>query len=114
MVDPLPPVNKVFSLVIQEERQRELCASSSFVHDTSALLSKADSSSSTPYPKQPHFRKQRPTCTHCGLLGHNIDKCYKLRSFPLGYKLKPQPASAHQVQNAVQSSDSAQLSVTQE
>jgi hypothetical protein len=25
LVDPLPPFNKVFSLVIQEERQRELC-----------------------------------------------------------------------------------------
>lgn len=25
LVDPLPPISKVFSLVIQEERQRELC-----------------------------------------------------------------------------------------
>jgi hypothetical protein len=41
----------VFSLVIQEERQRELCATSSFFHDTTALLVKTDPSSSNSYPK---------------------------------------------------------------
>jgi hypothetical protein len=45
-VHVLPPINKVFSLVIQEERQRELCASSSLTHDSVAMLSKADSSAS--------------------------------------------------------------------
>jgi hypothetical protein len=44
--DVLPTINKVFSLVIQEERQRELCASSSLTHDSVAMLSKADSSAS--------------------------------------------------------------------
>jgi hypothetical protein len=39
LLDPLPPMNKVFSLVLQEERQRALSISSgSFNHNTTALL----------------------------------------------------------------------------
>jgi len=114
LIDHLPPINKVFSLVIQEERQRELCASFSFLHDTAALLTKTDPSSSNSYPKQSHFCKPRPLCSHCGLLGHTIEKCYKLHGYPPGYKSKLRPASAHQVQNLGQSSDFVQLSVTQE
>jgi len=114
LVDPLPPINKVFSLVIQEERQRELCASSSFVHDTAALLTKTDHSPSNSYPKQSQFCKPRPLCSHCGLLGHTIEKCCKLHGHPPGYEPKPRPASAHQVQSTVQSSDSVQISATQE
>jgi hypothetical protein len=114
LIDPLPPINKVFSLVLQEERQRELYASSLFVHDTAALLTKIDHSPSNSYPKQSQFRKPRPLCSHCGLLGRTIEKCYKLHGYPLGYKPKLRLASAHQVQNTVQSFDSVQISVTQE
>ena len=30
----------------------------------------------------------RPRCTHCGALGHVVDKCYKLRGYPPDYKFK--------------------------
>jgi hypothetical protein len=41
LLDPLPPINKVFSLVLQEERQREASASVGyFNHTFAALLSK--------------------------------------------------------------------------
>ena len=33
-------------------------------------------------------RHERPICTHCGLTGHTIDRCYKLHGFPPGYKPK--------------------------
>jgi hypothetical protein len=122
LADPLPPINKIFSLVIQEERQRELCAPS-LNHDSVAMLSKVESSASA-HPKQATFRKERPLCTHCGLLGHLVDKCYKLHGYPPGYKFnKPRPAgsahnnlhfSAHQVQSTIQPSDPVQVSVTQE
>uniref|UniRef100_A0A2N9GQ92 Reverse transcriptase Ty1/copia-type domain-containing protein n=1 Tax=Fagus sylvatica TaxID=28930 RepID=A0A2N9GQ92_FAGSY len=42
-------------------------------------------------------KKERPTCTHCGLLGHTVDKCYKLHGFPPGYKTRGKaPAVANQ------------------
>uniref|UniRef100_A0A2N9IF64 Integrase catalytic domain-containing protein n=1 Tax=Fagus sylvatica TaxID=28930 RepID=A0A2N9IF64_FAGSY len=43
--------------------------------------------------------RKRPTCTHChcGLLGHTVDKCYKLHGFPPGYKTRGKaPAVANQ------------------
>ena len=42
--------------------------------------------------------KDRPFCTHCGKLGHTMDKCYKLHGFPPGFKFKNNKnATAHQV-----------------
>ena len=34
--------------------------------------------------------KERPTCSHCGLLGHTIEKCYKVHGYPPRYKTKAQ------------------------
>ena len=42
--------------------------------------------------------KDRPLCTHCGKLGHTMDKCYKFHGFPPGFKFKNNKnATAHQV-----------------
>ncbi|KAK3222556.1 hypothetical protein Dsin_009581 [Dipteronia sinensis] len=30
----------------------------------------------------------KPLCTHCGILGHTIDKCDKKHRYPLGFKPK--------------------------
>lgn len=32
--------------------------------------------------------KDRPICSHCGIIGHVVDKCYKIHGYPLGYKAK--------------------------
>ena len=43
-------------------------------------------------------KKERPLCTHCNMLGHTVDKCYRLHEYPLGYKHKGKPNSnANQV-----------------
>jgi hypothetical protein len=50
LMDPLPPINKVFSLVVQHERQKEISGSlSSMSHNTAALIAKT-SSPSQPAP----------------------------------------------------------------
>jgi hypothetical protein len=103
LMDPLPPINKVFSLIVQEERQRGISGSlGSMNHNTSALMAKVSSPSPSPsfrpiaaipansvnprYAKPNMIRKDRPTCTHCGVYGHTIEKCYKLHGFPPGFK----------------------------
>ena len=48
--------------------------------------------------------KEKPTCSHCGLRGHTMGKCYKLHGYPPGYKTKPRA-------NQVSSFDVAQESV---
>lgn len=32
------------------------------------------------------YRSKRPLCTHCGLLGHTVNKCYQIYSYPPGYR----------------------------
>jgi hypothetical protein len=99
-MDPLPHINKVFSLVVQHERQREISGSLSTMHHNAfALMTKipspsppsfaqpaAANSSNPRYIKPNVVRKDRPTCTHCGVYGHTVEKCYKLHGLPPSFK----------------------------
>ncbi|KAL5570625.1 hypothetical protein UlMin_027200 [Ulmus minor] len=45
-------------------------------------------------------KRDRPYCTHCKILGHTMDRCYKIHGYPPGYKFKinnNSNAAAHQV-----------------
>uniref|UniRef100_A0A2N9GYQ8 Reverse transcriptase Ty1/copia-type domain-containing protein n=1 Tax=Fagus sylvatica TaxID=28930 RepID=A0A2N9GYQ8_FAGSY len=101
LMDPMPPINKVFSLIRQEERQRSIGSlngslNTPFVEST-ALMCKSEGPKYGGNRQSIGHKKERPTCTHCGLLGHTVDKCYKLHGFPPGYKtLGKAPAVANQ------------------
>ena len=86
-MDPLPSVNKAHSLFIQEEMQGSV--TNSVRVESTVLATKSLSNN----PKG----KKRPLCTHCGKLGHTMEKCYKLHGFPPGYKFKNRNMMAHQV-----------------
>ncbi|KAG2663952.1 hypothetical protein I3760_16G056100 [Carya illinoinensis] len=93
-MDLLPLLNKVFSLVLQKEQQREISIPSASSHDNHAFTVKYDTNRSV----KPVFKKEHPMCKHCGLVGHVIEKCFKLHSFPPGYKFMPrQQSMANQV-----------------
>ena len=82
-ITPLPSLSKVFSLVVQEERQRRIDGN---------LMSSA-------YPPAPVTSEQpfanaasnfgrgfnKFLCSHCGKTNHNVDKCFFLHGFPPGY-----------------------------
>ncbi|KAL5570946.1 hypothetical protein UlMin_020543 [Ulmus minor] len=82
MLDPLPSINKVFSLIVQEERQRSLSSLNLFQLNVAAFG--ASSSNYNSYKG----KKDKPYCTHCGMLGHTIEKCYKVHGYLPGYKPK--------------------------
>ncbi|GMI96858.1 hypothetical protein HRI_003355100 [Hibiscus trionum] len=73
LIDPFPSITRVFSLVIQEENQRLVALSNPVADATFAIKVVSNS------------RKTRPQCTHCGLLGHTKERCYKLHGYPFGY-----------------------------
>ncbi|KAF5453072.1 hypothetical protein F2P56_028011 [Juglans regia] len=79
LIDPLPPMNKVFSLVLQEERQ----------HDIGSVLvpsiPSATFSSSTKPVHMVEPPTRRPICSHCSIPGHTVEKCFKLHGYPHGY-----------------------------
>ena len=93
MVEPVPSIDKAFSLVIQEERQRSSTFNGTPSVESAALVVKnqAFNQGSSSYNSngkncKGNVGKGRPVCSHCGKLGHIIEKCYKLVGFPLGYK----------------------------
>ncbi|KAF5449681.1 hypothetical protein F2P56_030100 [Juglans regia] len=110
LLDPLPSVGKVLSLIQQQERQH-LMLSSCPSPDSMALATKKFHPNFKPNAKSGQLLKNRPycthchqtghsletyfkagnaeppTCTHCHMSGHVAEKCYKLHGYPPGHKL---------------------------
>ena len=104
MMEPVPLIDKAFSLVIQEERQRSSTFNGTPLVESTALVVKNQafnqgSSSNTSNGKnfKGNVGKGRLVCRHCGKLGHIMEKCYKLIGFPLGYKQNGRVAKTNQV-----------------
>ncbi|XP_021899482.1 uncharacterized protein LOC110815834 [Carica papaya] len=78
MMECSPSILKVFSLVVQEERHRAIGL---------------DSHAETGHGSAPSVAltqgRRRPICSHCGLVGHTVDRCYRLHGYPPGLKPKP-------------------------
>ena len=82
MMEPIPSIDKAFSLVIQEERQRSLGFNLGSSIETIALAVKNQSfTHGSGFASNPsknfkdNARKGRPMCSHCGKLGHITEKC---------------------------------------
>uniref|UniRef100_A0A2N9FUH9 Uncharacterized protein n=1 Tax=Fagus sylvatica TaxID=28930 RepID=A0A2N9FUH9_FAGSY len=96
LMEPLPSINKVFALVSQEERQREL-NSRPILHAVESGSTAFAVTNYKPYGGNKNFgKKERPVCSHCGITGHTVEKCYKIHGYPPGYKPKGR-AAANQV-----------------
>lgn len=84
MSDPIPPISKVYSLVLQVETQKNI-SHWSFQSQNDATTLYANSTTNSGNNGNSNFgnkngiRKQRPFCTHCNILGYTVDKCYKLQ-----------------------------------
>ena len=89
MMEPIPPLTKVFTLVLQEERQRSINQGLSFLLEflvlgySSQASTNAHTGISASKPKH-----ERPQCTYCGFQRHIVDRCYKLHGYPPEYKPK--------------------------
>ena len=104
MMEPVPSVDKTFSLEIQEERQK-----SSNFHATPSVESTALAVKNQAFNQglfhpgnngknfKGNVGKGRPMCSYCGKVGHIKEKCYKLVGFPPGYKQKGKLPMANQV-----------------
>lgn len=124
LIDPLPPVLKVFALVQQQELHHQI-TSHSHSSETIALaiikpysptkfLSKNQSKKDRPYcthckilghTMENCFKlgnAKPPLCTHCNMTGHSVDKCYKFNGYPSGHKFdNKQPHVSHANQSSL-------------
>ena len=106
LMDPLPTINKgkgKEDLVSQKERQREL--SSGFTIRGIESGAAALAVNFRPNARNKNYgRKERPLCSHCGITGHTVEKCYRLHGFPPCYKPRARPFS-NQVMTASSSNN---------
>ncbi len=96
MTDPLPSITKAFALVVQEERQRKINIPSYAPTGDSVTLFTRGEAPRNNYGGRGQFQKrERLLCSHCGITGHTVDKCYKLHGYLLDYKFKNKVHSAN-------------------
>ncbi|XP_065616006.1 retrovirus-related Pol polyprotein from transposon RE1 [Quercus suber] len=89
MIEPLPSLSKVCSLILQEEKRRNIGQSFNMIQSSdSAAMYVNNSRGLLGYQGQKNGgkggngKKDRPVCTNCGFTGHIADKCYKLHGYP--------------------------------
>lgn len=78
--NPLPAISKLYSLALQEERQREISSTDSTHPEAAALASTFSKTTSQTSPSS-SGQKGRPHCDHCNMDGHTIQVCYKLHGY---------------------------------
>jgi len=94
LMDPIPSLTKVFSHLVQDEKQKKINAGKKLQVDSAALTTK-----NNPTKRSTKGKSGRPQCTHCGNLGHVVDKCYKLHGYPPSYKFKSKGQQASSFAN---------------
>ncbi|KAJ1402717.1 Retrovirus-related Pol polyprotein from transposon TNT 1-94 [Sesbania bispinosa] len=105
--DPLPSIGNVFSLVLQEEAQREIVgthSSSTANSDNIAFSVNSSQKFQSNSSKNKFVKKVRPKCSHCEMLGHTKDKCYKLVGYPPNYFQNRTTTTVNQVDDSPGSS----------
>ncbi|KAF5471497.1 hypothetical protein F2P56_008285 [Juglans regia] len=133
LIDPLPPVNKVFSYIQQQERHR-LFTSSAPSTDSIALASRKTFSTPSPHSSRKdklyctHCRitghtlancfksgnATAPICTHCEMTGHTIERCYKLHGYPPNHKFHKSRANATSLGTSAEVSSESSMTLTKE
>ncbi|OMO54213.1 Integrase, catalytic core [Corchorus capsularis] len=88
LMDPLPSLNKAYSLVIQQERSSMIYVPN--VADINVMAVKNAGSMVVKGGPVPATRKnfnnaKKAMCSYCGREGHTIDKCYKKHGYPANY-----------------------------
>ncbi|XP_028806869.1 uncharacterized protein LOC114761617 [Neltuma alba] len=82
LVDPLSPINRVFSLVLQQEQELHLSVPST----PTVLLAKGP-----PRSAKPHNGLSKQ-CSYCGKPRHTEETCYRKHGFPPGFKFRSSAA----------------------
>nr|KYP55041.1 Retrovirus-related Pol polyprotein from transposon TNT 1-94 [Cajanus cajan] len=99
LLDPLPPLNRVFSLAVQQERQMFAdTVEQSKVMVVAGKGGRANSGKGN----------SSKICCHCGISGHIVDTCYKKHGFPPHLEFTKQNQNKSQVYvNALVHNDNA-------
>ncbi|KAJ8621844.1 hypothetical protein MRB53_030373 [Persea americana] len=101
LIEPFPSVHKVYVLVSQEEKQRQLYLS--HLPSTEAVVLAAKKVSGFDTRLRPGnggnngIPRSTKNCRYCHRDGHTIEECYKLHGYPPCNPGKPSPNHQHPV-----------------
>ncbi|CAN1830555.1 Retrovirus-related Pol polyprotein from transposon RE1 [Linum perenne] len=90
LMEPLPSVNRAFSMMLQQERQvasAPLAISSQ--PENMAFLARSCENYAPRPTAQFKLKGKKPICSYCGYVGHTAEVCYKKNGYPPGYKSRP-------------------------
>ena len=96
LMNPLPSLNKAYTLVLQEEKQRTIVHPLNTTDSSAMMANKSNWHHKTQnqYGDKSKFQnqsknvtRQNKNCTHCEGTGHTVDRCFSIIGFPLGHKL---------------------------
>ncbi|KAA8535721.1 hypothetical protein F0562_030716 [Nyssa sinensis] len=119
-LDLMPPINHVFSPIVQEEQQKRTNPSFDSSNSTGTMAfavktnvaksagSSSQNSQNSISSASKNQKRDRPYCMHCKILGHTVDRYYKIHGYPPGYKFRSNNNSnavAHQVSTSDDRSD---------
>jgi len=89
MMDPLPSINRVYALIIQEESNNNSVASS--VDEQISLVNASDSRNRSQGRGRGYSSGPKPPrqCSFCGRSNHTVDYCYAKYGHPNFQKQAP-------------------------
>uniref|UniRef100_A0A1S3YY54 Retrotransposon gag domain-containing protein n=1 Tax=Nicotiana tabacum TaxID=4097 RepID=A0A1S3YY54_TOBAC len=96
MMNPLPSMAQAFSLLIQDEKQREMKPTNNLSAESVSLHVNTSGNANNfgnnnfrtnyaPNANFPNTNRTRPFCDYCKRLGHTKGKCFKLHGYPQGH-----------------------------
>ncbi|XP_061337323.1 uncharacterized protein LOC133284338 [Gastrolobium bilobum] len=129
LIEPLPIMNKAFSLVTQQERQMNTELLTENI--SSSRVYAAEHQRGTYVPDHQRGRgnfynrgrngRGRGTklCTHCGRTNHTVETCYAKHGYPPGFKVRGRTVSANAafldlIEDADGTKDTDKVSITQQ
>ncbi|CAN1194248.1 hypothetical protein LINPERHAP2_LOCUS42462 [Linum perenne] len=109
LLEPLPSVNRAFSMMIQQERKQNSVLPTLTTESMAFMAQRTNHSLAS---KAPSFKNKgkKPVCSYCGYIAHTVEVCYKKHGYPHGYK--PRVCASNAEAHCVGSSDEQEASVT--
>ncbi|CAI8598037.1 unnamed protein product [Vicia faba] len=74
MMDLIPSINVMLSMVTQDEKKKEVTSTLNPTETPMACVVQANNMN--------NFNKDRPTCAHFGVTDHIKENCFKLHGYP--------------------------------
>jgi len=100
MIDPTPTLSQVYSLLVQEERQRQVKDSAQFQGEGASFNANTTNFRQAARQRRQEGKRNQLFCTHCKRNGHILEKCYKIHGYPGSNKQGGRPRTFRNANNA--------------